>query len=290
MGLVAAVVVAAGIAGCGGGGSDGGEKRTCSSFRYQEDAQDYHRTNPSSGLDGDKDGIACESLPRRPASPPVISNVDPTGVWTGTLNSSDGIRGVVFPSGDTWFLRTRSVTGSSPVPTWLLHGAGASSGSTFRIPAALTVSLDGGTVPARTAFTATVQKASSLSGSWIQGASTYSMQASYQAVQLPPVPVASLAGSYGDPSSPAPAPAAVSVDKSGVVSIPLNATCALKGQITLGMGDPAYRLSVSPQGTCSSGVKAGTGIALYDKTNSQLYLAAISSDETSAIFAVGTRR
>ncbi len=42
----------------------------CSDFRYQEDAQAVLALDPRDPhrLDGDKDGIACESLPRRPSS------------------------------------------------------------------------------------------------------------------------------------------------------------------------------------------------------------------------------
>jgi hypothetical protein len=49
---------------CGGGDSGGGGENgsTCSDFKYQEDAQDHYQPQ----LDADNDGIACESLPRRP--------------------------------------------------------------------------------------------------------------------------------------------------------------------------------------------------------------------------------
>ena len=45
----------------------------CSDFRYQEDAQAVLDADPSdpNRLDGDNDGIACESLPHRPAPQPV---------------------------------------------------------------------------------------------------------------------------------------------------------------------------------------------------------------------------
>jgi len=46
------------------------ETLDCKDFQYQEDAQDYYekcggKENDISGLDRDKDGIACESLPSR---------------------------------------------------------------------------------------------------------------------------------------------------------------------------------------------------------------------------------
>ena len=59
--LLAAALSAA----CSGSASGSSSGRvTCSSFRCQGDAQAYYRNNPGSGLDGDGDGIACESLPR----------------------------------------------------------------------------------------------------------------------------------------------------------------------------------------------------------------------------------
>lgn len=52
------------VAGCGGGGS-GGSDAVCADFRYQEDAQAAYSSGARQ-LDGDSDGIACESLPHRP--------------------------------------------------------------------------------------------------------------------------------------------------------------------------------------------------------------------------------
>lgn len=63
MGRVWMACVAAMMVGCGGGGSD---DKNCSDFAYQEDAQAWHNSHSNSDLDRDGDGIACESLPRRP--------------------------------------------------------------------------------------------------------------------------------------------------------------------------------------------------------------------------------
>lgn len=35
----------------------------CDDFETQEAAQEFHETHSGHGLDGDGDGIACESLP-----------------------------------------------------------------------------------------------------------------------------------------------------------------------------------------------------------------------------------
>jgi hypothetical protein len=62
------------LSGCGSGDSGGGGERTdrdCSDFATQQDAQAYFDQNGGSpsnnvdGLDADRDGIACESLPKR---------------------------------------------------------------------------------------------------------------------------------------------------------------------------------------------------------------------------------
>ena len=41
----------------------GGGDKDCSDFDCQEEAQAWHEQHPEDGLDGDGDGIACESLP-----------------------------------------------------------------------------------------------------------------------------------------------------------------------------------------------------------------------------------
>lgn len=63
--LMGAVIVGL-LAGCGGGES-GSSDAVCSDFRYQEDAQAAYSSGARQ-LDGDRDGIACESLPNRPNS------------------------------------------------------------------------------------------------------------------------------------------------------------------------------------------------------------------------------
>lgn len=37
--------------------------RNCADFSCQQDAQAWHNSHPEDGLDGDNDGVACESLP-----------------------------------------------------------------------------------------------------------------------------------------------------------------------------------------------------------------------------------
>lgn len=56
---VGAIGIALLLGGCSSGSSD----KNCSDFSCQQDAQAWHNSHPGDGLDGDGDGIACESLP-----------------------------------------------------------------------------------------------------------------------------------------------------------------------------------------------------------------------------------
>src|SRR4051794_9387921 len=63
----------------------------CPDFRYQEDAQAIYDQDPSDpyGLDRDKDGIACEDLPHRPAgTPPGDTSVGETSSTEPTTGAS----------------------------------------------------------------------------------------------------------------------------------------------------------------------------------------------------------
>jgi Excalibur calcium-binding domain len=51
---------------------------TCASYQYQEDAQAALRAGGHGSLDGDHDGIACESLPHRGSSAPTTTPVTST--------------------------------------------------------------------------------------------------------------------------------------------------------------------------------------------------------------------
>ena len=62
---LAVACAAMALAGCGGAG-DSSSDAVCADFQYQEDAQAGFNAGAKQ-LDGDNDGIACESLPHRPA-------------------------------------------------------------------------------------------------------------------------------------------------------------------------------------------------------------------------------
>jgi hypothetical protein len=54
--------------------------KDCSDFQYQEEAQAVLDATPGdpNGLDRDKDGIACESLPQKPKAPTTSTAKPPT--------------------------------------------------------------------------------------------------------------------------------------------------------------------------------------------------------------------
>lgn len=298
-GLIFAVGMCVIATACGGGGDDGGSgdggNRTCASFQYQQDAQSYFASNRSSarGLDGDSDGIACESLPSRPNAVPALPTVVPSasdmpaGIWVGSLGNGEGLRGVIFPNGDTWFLRTRS-TSQGAIGTWMMNGPGTIAGSTFRLTSGPTIRIEPGTsaILEQTALSLTVQKSSSLNGTWTQASNTYSMQAAYQASQLPVPSLSSLAGSYGDGVLAS----TITISANGALVGRVSATCRVSGQLTLVSGDPAYRIELQSSGACPSGYVAGSGVLTADRTNNQVYLTASSLQGRSATLVLGTKQ
>ena len=62
------------------GESVASKNAVCSDFQYQQDAQSAYNGGARQ-LDGDNDGVACESLPKRPnssTSSPAIGNFSPS--------------------------------------------------------------------------------------------------------------------------------------------------------------------------------------------------------------------
>lgn len=137
---VSALLVLLTVASCGGGGggSSGGQSATntarCSDFIYQEDAQAAYRAGQTQ-LDGDNDGIACESLPHRPGSPstPATPSTAITqGVYTGTLTGSTSTQFqlLALENGDAWALYGVP-SGASFFVRGFMQGRVAQSGTTL---------------------------------------------------------------------------------------------------------------------------------------------------------------
>lgn len=105
---VLVLISSLGIISCGGGEDSGSPNVTCSSFRYQEDAQE----NYSKKLDSDADGIACESLPKRPSGSQTTNqnqNADaqddilPYGKIFGEFDVSGEIKGMIKQENGEYF-------------------------------------------------------------------------------------------------------------------------------------------------------------------------------------------
>jgi hypothetical protein len=98
---VLSAVLAGLISGCGGGGGALEDSAQCANFTYQEDAQAAFRAGATQ-LDADNDGIACESLPSRPAPTPAIVQGFYTGSLTGSTSSQFQL--LALENGDVWSL------------------------------------------------------------------------------------------------------------------------------------------------------------------------------------------
>lgn len=90
----------------------------CSDFAYQEDAQASYASGRGGNMDGDRDGIACENLPRRdgststsvPASAPTV----PTNAVCRAEARVRDYNGMVDPNNNV-NLRTGSSTASGVI-------------------------------------------------------------------------------------------------------------------------------------------------------------------------------
>lgn len=92
--MVGVIGLAMALTSCGGAGGSSGSDAVCADFRYQEDAQAAFRSGATQ-LDRDKDGIACEDLPKRPVStnPPTPTAPSTPGVTYTQIDSQmDGAK------------------------------------------------------------------------------------------------------------------------------------------------------------------------------------------------------
>lgn len=299
------------LAACGGGGdstTDAGYGLTtvsCSLFNYQEDAQLYYeanKTTSASALDPDGNGVACESLASS-ATPTTTDTaaVVPTGLWRGTLDNGDGLLGVVFDTGESWFMRTQPKSYGTVFPTWLAFGTNgvAAVNGVFSVTstAALAVSGFGAAQSGTASWTATVTPSTSMTGTWTQGTNSYTLNATYQASELAIPSVAALAGDFKDLLLNATATTTaevaalpyLTVSGDGTMVGQIDGTCTFTGQIWTVTGEPAYRMSVYFNGTCPKSLQYASGIGIYAKTTGQLYM--IASDNLgAAILLSGTRQ
>ena len=132
----AALVILGSLVGCGGGGSSSSQL-TCSDFRFQEDAQAALGSN--SQLDGDHDGIACESLPHRastpstPSGPATPAAALAEGLYTGTITgspTSTQFEMLALENAEVWALYG-NMSGSTFVVKGFVQGPTSRNGTSF---------------------------------------------------------------------------------------------------------------------------------------------------------------
>lgn len=294
---------------CGGGSSSdtadpttGLNRISCATFTYQGDAQLYLAANPSAAaaLDADGNGLACETLPVKgtttpgtpttPTTPVVAAAVVPEGSWVGTLDNGDGLRGVVFASGETWFVRTQARSYGTQFPTWIAQGTKgtATEGGKFAVvdAQALSVSGNAATQSGTATWAVTTTPATSMTGTWGQGSDVFALSTTYQAA-LPLLD--SVAGNYVDKQLAAANPT-TSADALPLITITatngyygsmtgrIDAACMFGGEIYTDGKMPAFQVYVRFNGTCPLSFTGGPGIAMYDQTRREIYLLMINAD------------
>jgi len=284
-----AQVVAIAMAGCGGG--DSGKDATCSDFTYQEDAQAALR-NGASQLDGDRDGVACESLPKRPASPPAPSPAPPpiaAGLWQGTTNTNRSIVGLVFTTGDYYVMY--SPIGNPASIAGVVQGRGTLNGASFAATDARDFNLEGAGVLSAT-VSASVRTKSSFNGAisyTSNGTTTFTStyNASFEAVPT----LSSVAGVYSGQagSSSGVQATTVTISTNGAVSSSSNG-CAITGTATPRSDANAFNISLTfGAAPCVLAGQTVTGVAYYDAPTRRIYAAAPNSGRTNGVLFVGTK-
>jgi len=303
---------------CGGGSSSdtadpttGLNRISCATFAYQGDAQLYLAANPSAAaaLDADGNGVACEALPVKgsttpgtpttpttPTTPVVAAAVVPQGSWVGTLDNGDGLRGVVFPSGESWFVRTRTLPYGTQFPTWIAQGTKgtATEGGKFAVVDAQAFSVSGNTaIRSGTAtWAVTTTPATSMTGSWGQGNEVFALSAAYQASDMVVPLLTTLVGTYTDPQLAAASPSATSGTLPlatisatdgyfGRLSGHLDTSCIFTGEISTDGKGAAYQVYMHFNGTCPNGLTGGPGVMMYDQGQRAIYILAINEGSIS---------
>jgi len=303
------------LAACGGGGSSdtadpntGLNRISCATFTYQGDAQLYLAANPSAAaaLDADGNGVACEALPVKgsttpgtpttpttPTTPVVAAAVVPQGSWVGTLDNGDGLRGLVFPSGETWFVRTQARSYGTQFPTWIAHGTKgtATEGGKFAVVDAqlLSVSGNAATQAGTATWAVTTTPDTSMAGSWGQGSDVFSLSTAYQTADAALPLLNSITGNYVDkqlaaanPTTNADALPLITITANngynGNVSGRIDAACRFDGEIYSDSTAPAFQVYVRFNGTCPMSFTYGPGIAMYDQARREIYLLMVNPD------------
>ena len=82
----------------------------CSNFTYQEDAQAFYASGRGGNLDRDRDGVACESLPRRGSAAPYRA---PAPSRPSSSSSTEPQCASFVPRVDPWRLQQPVLMGNA---------------------------------------------------------------------------------------------------------------------------------------------------------------------------------
>jgi hypothetical protein len=286
--VLAAFLVLALLGGCGGGGGDDTSSLTCSDFRFQEDAQ-AALARGATQLDADNAGVACETLPHRPAS--VIAQ----GLYTGTVTgsrTSTAFQMLSLENGDIWALYGDQ-TGASFVVDGFIQGPTTRSGSNVTSSSIK----DFGSNPAAAASVNGTLTSTSASGTLTSNgtAMTFSgtVASNSNYVYDTPASLAQIAGAWTlaalDGTS-----ATVNISSGGGFT-GNNAGCAIAGSITpRASGKNVFDVTVtSGAAPCREPGTTATGIAvsflLPNSTTRELVVGGVNAGRTAGNAFFGVR-
>jgi len=296
--LLGAVVVVGWLASCGGGGSStsgtssANSTARCGDFAYQEDAQAALRSGANQ-LDGDNDGIACESLPHRPSTPtqptPPTSQPSAVGLWLGTSSSNRTFTGLVFPGGASYVFYSPASTPNAIAG--FLQGTGTTLGSSLSSSDIRDFNSEGLGIASAT-LSASVQTGVSLNGSvGYTNGQTVTFTSAYDSRFTTTPTLSAVAGTYtGQTGTLAGLQSTViTVGSNGAVSSS-SGGCAMTGTATARTDGNAYNVTVTfGPAPCLLPGQTLSGVSYFDAINKRLFAALLNSARTTGMVYMGTK-
>ena len=280
------------LTGCGGAdvGSGGGSKLTCDMFAYQEDAQ----ANYSKELDRDNDGIACESLPKRPViSTPIptsVPSVSAAGVWAARYVTTpiEDFIWLNLPSGEYWALNWVNNKFAG-----LVQGNYSISGSNVLSNNGLDFDVATLNKPDALTFTGVVVPQISLELKTLVAGATNTTRLAYHSNNYLKADVAALAGNYSGRSYSKQYGSGVgegfNLAADGKITSTVTA-CSYTGQLTAMPDVNAYRFSVTfGAAPCDNAGETMTGIAIKSVMGNEIIAAGLNGARNNAFVFVGAK-
>lgn len=273
---------------CGGGGG-GNSDAMCSDFIYQEDAQSAYNSGAKQ-LDGDNDGVACESLPHRPNSPPTPTpGPSAVGLWKGTTSTNRTVTGFILPSGTYYVFYSKIATPS--VIGGVTQGTGSTLGPSFSSSNAMDFNGEGLGVTAGTMSASIVTK-QSLNGSisYASGQSiTFTSAYSFQFESTPTL--AAIAGNYVGQTVLATGPQSTTIRVSSIGAISSSSNgCSMTGSVVPRSDANAYNVTLTfGPSPCVFANQTTSGLAYFDATTKRLIAATLNFTRSAALVFFGTK-